>query len=387
MGIVDYLARTMLLERMTGVVTYALLLGFFYLKIKNSRDNINISRLLRTYTFILCIMAFLYIPAETADLSRWRIIGEGWKSLNLSEFFNMYVLKSSAPVGYLFIYLCQKTGIDGLLPLLCALLFFFNTFYIVNGMSKIYNNEGDVEYPKYIAIGLLFLMCSGRFLETISGVRCMVAFSVVAKCFYCETIENKSILKSIVPYLLACLLHLAVIPLVALRIFAMIFEKKKSYWRLLVNVIAFGLMAFIAVRYGSGYIDASIEKANVFIANNVYSYSWEYIIASLQFVIIIVLLAKYYRLYRMPGSGVDNIAFIITILSVVEIILIRSYSIYHRYIGFSTFISIPLLVYVLQREYQQSRYTFGKFIKAICMIVLVLACLRGNLCAYKFFML
>ena len=372
---------------MTGVVIYAFLLGFFYLKIKNSRDNINISRLLRTYTFILCIMAFLYIPAETADLSRWRIIGEGWKSLNFSEFLNMYVSKVSTPVGYLFIYLCQKTGIDGLLPLLCALLFFYNTFYIVNGMSKIYNNEGDVEYPKYIAIGLLFLMCSGRFLETISGVRCMVAFSVVAKCFYCETIENKSILKSVVPYLLACLLHSAVIPLVALRMFAMIFEKKKSYWRLLVNVIAFGLMAFIAVRYGSGYIDASIEKANGFIANNVYSYSWEYIIASLQFVIIIVLLAKYYRLYRMPGSGVDNIAFIITILSVVEIILIRSYSIYHRYIGFSTFISIPLLVYVLQREYQQSRYNFGKFIKAICMIVLVLACLRGNLCAYKFFML
>lgn len=387
MGIVDFLRRTMLFERMTGVVTYALLLGYFYIKTKNSRNNIDIRKLLSIYTFILCIMAFLYIPAETADLSRWRIIGEGWRNLNLSEFFNRYVLKSSAPVGYLFIYLCQKTGINGLLPLLCALLFFYNIFYILNGISKICDDDGDIDYPKYIAIGLLFFMCSGRFLETISGVRCMVAFSVVAKCFYCEMIENKSILRSVVPYLLACLLHLAVIPLVVLRLFAMIFEKKKSYWKLLINVIVFFFMAFIATKYGSDYIDASIEKANGFISNNVYSYSWEYIIASLQFVIIIILLVKYYRLYRMPGSGVDNIAFMISILSVVEIILIKSYSIYHRYIGFSTFISIPLLIYVLQKEYQQDRYTFCKFTKMICTIVLLLACLRGNLCAYKFFIL
>lgn len=387
MGISEYLIRTMLFERMTGVAVYVLLLGLFYLKIKSSRNDNDIRRLLRIYTFFLCVMAFLYIPAETADLSRWRIIADGWKNLGFIEFFNMYILNVSTPIGYLFIYLCQKTGIDGLLPLLCALIFFYNTFYIVKRVCKQYSDNGDARFTKYIAIGLLFLMCSGRFLETISGIRCMVAFSVIAKCFFCETIENKSVLNSVVPYLLACLIHSAVIPLVALRMFSMIFEKKKSYWNLFIKVIVFIVMAFVAFKYGSSYIDASIEKASGFIANNIYSYSWEYIIASLQFVIIIVLLVKYYRLYRMPGSGIDNIAFIITVLSIVEIVLIRSYSIYHRYIGFSSFITIPLLVHVLQREYQQGRYYFGKFTKLICMMILILACMRGNLCAYKFFML
>lgn len=266
-------------------------------------------------------------------------------------------------------------------------MFFHSTFYILDKEATKNEYDGVEGFTRYTAIGLLFVMCSGWFLETISGVRCMMSFAVVAKCFYCETVEKKSILRSSIPYLVACLIHSAVIPLVALRMVTLLLERNKSFWQYCLNIIILILMAVFALRYGSSYIDASIEKANGFITNNIYSYSWEYIIGVLQYLIIVVVLVKYYRLYRMRGTGLDNLAFISVILVIVELVLVMSYSIFHRYSGFSTFIAFPLLAHVLKEESQRGRYIFSRNIKLICMVILVLACLRGNLCAYKFFIL
>ena len=89
----------------------------------------------------------------------------------------------------------------------------------------------------------------------------------------------------------------------------------------------------------------------------------------------------------MRGTGLDNLAFISAILAIIELVLIMSYSIFHRYSGFSSFITFPLLAHVLNAESELDRHSFNKYIKLVCVIVLILACLRGNLCAYKFFVL
>lgn len=378
----EWLDRTMLIERMFGAGIYSLLLGYMYIQIRGSNNRYSVKKHLKWYLLLLCVLAFFYIPTESADLFRWREISSNWPLMSFSDFFSEKVVSSDTPVAYLMIYLCQRTGVNGVLPAVCAFIFYSNAFHIFNSTLSKYKMSTRV-----LAVTLLFFMSSGRFLETISGVRCMVAFSIIMRCIYDEIIENKAMWKSVIPYLLACLLHTAATPLVAIRLFALLFEKKKSFTAQLVNGIFFVGLTGIAVFYGGNYIDASITKANNYISGPTYAYIWEYLIVGLQLMLIIYLLYVYYKFNYEKRQPINDIARLLLLLSIIEVVLIGSYSIFHRFIAASTFLSIPLMAYVLENRVANNSTVLIRRIKVVSMFILLLACVRGNLCGFKFFLL
>ena len=134
-----------------------------------------------------------------------------------------------------------------------------------------------------VAVTLLFVMSTGVFLEVISGVRCMLALSIVIRCAYDEMRMQKGVVRHIPLYIVAVLLHTAATPLIAIRFMCMIFEKKRNTILTFLNVIFVALCALMAVALGSDYIDAAFDKAMSYISHNVYSYVWEYLTKLLQF--------------------------------------------------------------------------------------------------------
>ena len=129
-AVFDLLGSTLLVERLCGVAVYCLALGYFCNKVAHSGDTRTIDRHLNSYLAVLGIMAFFYIPSPNADLYRWRLLSAGWSEVPFSWVWNNLVLKRATPVGYLVIYICQITGIQGLLPMVCALGFYGKVFHI-----------------------------------------------------------------------------------------------------------------------------------------------------------------------------------------------------------------------------------------------------------------
>ena len=330
----------------------------------------------------LCIMAFFYIPGQAADLYRWRQLSEPWMDVSFSWFWENRIISSPTPIGNLLIYICQKTGIDGILPMVCALIFFGNAFHILKCESCRENRNADS-----IAVFLLFAMSSGRFLEVISGIRCMMAFSIVFRFVYDEIYENRSMLRSIPYYVIAALIHTASIPLIGIRLVSTIFDKKRNTISTVLNA-AFAIVVFlIGIRAGEDYIDAGFAKANNYISSDSYSYRWEYIIVILSMTVIVTTLWKFKKRYSEGFAEEKNGVRFLLILLIGEIFTFSTYSIFHRFAAVSIFFSAPVVLTFLNLESKSGRYRDRQTIIVISLVILFLACARGNLCGYKFFLL
>ncbi len=386
-SIINYLQSTMLIERLVGVCVYILTLGYFYNRIQHAKSAEDVSRYLNHYLIVLCIMAFIYIPGTSADLYRWRNLAEPWKDSSFSWFLNNRVLPSSTPLSYLFIYICQMTGINGLLPMLSALGFYGNVFHILKCESKREARSSDS-----IAVTLLFVMSSGVFLEVISGIRCMLAFSIVLRFAYDEMYQGKSLLRSVAFYAIAALLHNAAIPLLGIRLACVVFEKKSNIGRTILNILLAILSIFMAIRFGADYIDAAFEKANSYTSRNVYLYSWEYLIAALGLFILIPILIKFKKRYPKDWKAeIISVRYLLIVLAA-EVFFVRTYSIFHRFFTVAVIVSIPWMLTFLNSESENNRNRYNRnrsrqYIVIMSMLVLLLACVRGNLCGYKFFLL
>ena len=380
-SISNLFGSTMLIERLCGVSVYAGLLYLFYKRIKTTTSSRSVKKMLNHYMVILCILAFFYIPGSNADLFRWRAITETWSSIPFRSFFVNRVLTADTPAAYLLMYFCQRTGIKGLLPMACALIFYWNSFHIFKILSERYNVK-----PEALAIGLVFFMSPGMFLEVISGVRCFVAFSIICRCICDEYLLDKSLWKSIVPYIIACLFHTASLVLIVIRLTAFLFEKKQRLALRVLNIIAIFVMGIIAIRFGNNFVDATLEKASNYTNNPTYYYYWEYIIGGIGYIIIMYNI--YPGLKRNLQEGITrNIATLLLILSMFELIFIQSYSIFHRYVAASTIIFIPLLVFLIDDDLNYGRKVKMHNVLSLSIIILLLACARGNLCGYKFFII
>ena len=86
-------------------------------------------------------------------------------------------------------------------------------------------------------------------------------------------------------------------------------------------------------------------------------------------------------------GGTRNIAILLLVLALFEIILIRSYSIFHRFVAASTMICAPLIGITVENWIENGKVVKVRNLIIVCLLILGLACVRGNLCGYKFFIL
>ncbi len=380
-SIIYYLQSTMLIERLFGVGLYCIVLGYFYNKVQHAKSRRGISKLLNQYLIILMIMAFFYIPGTSSDLYRWRLLSEPWKDMSFQLFWKSRVVKSSTPIGYLLIYLCQSTSINGLLPMICAFGFFSNVFHIIK--SELNRNRSNDS----LAVILLFTMSTGVFLEVISGVRFMLSISIVLRFIYDEMYEGRGIIRSIPFYIISALIHNGSIPLIGLRIICLTFEKKQNVILTACNYFIAITLIVVSFRFGNDYLESTFAKADTYTSNNIYSYSWEYAIAFLVFAVVLLCLISFRKKYpTVWRSEAISLRYLIPLL-VGEILFINTYSIFHRYITVCMIVSIPFILSYLNCEEVSRKKNSRSFIVLMALLILILSCVRGNLCGYKFFLL
>ena len=380
MNLYVWLTRTMLIERLLGVTVYAGLLLIMYLSIRGAKDSKTLCKVLNVYIVLLCIMAFFYIPGENADLFRWRQIFDmyGWAQKPFLTFLHEHVFQASTPVAYLYMYLCNITGIHGILPLFCAGIFYSNVFYI---LKNLHCRHGVSAHS--VAELLLMFMSAGCFLEVISGVRCLVALSVLGRCFYDEIYNNKSIFKCILWEGLAALTHSMAAVLLAGRLVFWLFQNKQRGVKQVVNLVMICVIAAIAFKYGSEYFVAAYNKGlSYLLSDDTYSYSWEFLMRGLVVLQMVIIFTGTPKTSTRPElKDIKRFSVICFVLDVVFIAF--DYNVFHRLNTFLLIVMMPLAGIAMDRN----KYHLTSMIRLLSLLILALACTRGNLCGYKFFLL
>ena len=405
MNIELLLSRTMLIERLIGVFVYVIVSLYGYSRILHTDNPKKLKGIFTVIWIALGVMAFFYIPGDAADLCEWRKMYDlYWEHRSFSEFFKGTVLDSSTPVSYILIYLCQKTGLQGLLPCAVAFIFFAFVFAIFKdcaGRCKLEDNtvrisdsliksetNGRTNSTYALALTFLCFMAAGEFLEVISGVRCLMALSIMAWCIYSETVGERTLLKNIVLYGIACLMHLAAIPVFAVRIVYMLVGQFGNKVPKFGNYIVALLLGAVGLTVGGGYLTAALNKGISYISNNWYSYTWEYIIGAIQLVLIIYTLIQYRKIKDEDGlSHLKPLAQFNAIMCAVVVLFCFEYTIFHRYVMFTSMIIVPIMYAVLQYKLKNEDNRYVNFVRVLTLGMFFIACARGNLCGYKFFLL
>ena len=164
----------------------------------------------------------------------------------------------------------------------------------------------------------------------------------------------------------------------------MVFQRATNTKRKILNTgvaIAFGMFAF---RYGRGFIDAAFTKANNYIDGDTYSYIWEYIIGGLQWIMFAYLINKCQKQDDV-SIQLKNIMQICKLILIVEAVFVFEYNIFHRLILVSSFLVIPIVSHIQATKEKNARII--SVIMLTSEMILLIACARGNLCGYKFFLL
>lgn len=374
-----------LIERIVSLLVYAFVLFTTYGLLKRVVRS-QWKAVLLLYLVALCIFAFNYKPYVTADLYRLRQYITYWTELPFSRLVS-YALQHSAPAWVFYSYFINKLGNINWLQTVTCFWCFGNVFYIIS--HEIQRND---LIKKQRSLLLFYIMAVGAFyLQTISGIRSMLGISIVAYCFYRETIENKSILVHLPLYLFAALLHSAAMPLVISRFVFLVIQYKSVSKKLLFSMLVLGLGAF-SINYLQDYISEALNVGQGYLfGKQEYTYIWEIIIGLIEMFITWYVMGQYKKRYagNEGMASYNSMRLFCLAWSVISVVALPfSYAVFRRYTMFCTLQSIPLLAKILQ--YEQDRVNKSTFITNIwflLMIVFAISGIRGDLCGYKFFVL
>ena len=375
MAIYNLLNNTMVVERVAGVGVYTLFLVGAYLLLMNANTAKRVNFVFNIYLIVLCVMAFFYVPGRNADL--WRIWsnGKSWVKMDFYTFFTTNVVKSANPAANLFIYICSATGIDGVLPMTCALIYYGNAFYI---FKNLYNRH---QYSaRSLALSLFFLMATGNFLVIISNVRTFTAMSILARCFYDEAMNGKSPSRHAVWYLIAALIHGVVLIACGLRFAWLMFARANNVQKKTRNVVIAIVTFGGAYLFGKDYIDAAMYKATGYLNGEVYSYIWSYFISG---ILAVVVFCTCIGSHQNTSIELRNIRGYTVIIMSIACIFAFEYSIFHR---LSLFASLLVIPYLAKRIDSAKKKNFEIFVFLCSLAMLAISVTRGDLSGYKFFL-
>lgn len=374
-----------LTERLISLATYGLALALFcWLVGSTARKQYKL--VMVAYLIVLGAFAFSYQPYITADLYRLREYMEWWIHKPLNEIFS-YSLRNSAPTWVLYSYFLRRLGNINWLQTINCLWTFGNTFYII-----IHEIDHDNVHGRDRGLMLFFVMAVGAFfLQTISDIRTMLGISIVAFCFYRETVEKKLLLPHMILYLFAALLHSASMILVISRFMFLVIQYKEPTKKILMSILVLALGAF-SLYYLRDYISGSFEYGQRYLLNrNEYTYIWEIIIGLFETFQTGYVLYQFRRRFRYT-EGMDSYLAVwkfCVLWTVISIIALPfSYSIFRRYTIFCTLIAVPLVGKLIEDEQESEVKTpMLRTLWMLSFIIFAISGVRGDLCGYKFFVL
>lgn len=367
---------------MAAVIIYSLLLLIFY-RLTISASKKQLGKVLAIYLLFLCIIAFFFIPSTEADLYRLEIATLHYVSLPWTSFMSL-VSASSTPVALIYMRIIGETGLINLLPTLTVFITFANLFYIIRDYvvkkNKLEMNPG---------MTLLFLMTSGIYIMTIGGIRNILAFSIIMRCFYNESFNNRKFIKNIHWYLIASLIHPAALFMSLLRILLAAFEQQIRLSLKLVGSVLFLAVMWLFYKYvGAFYIDAMTSKSIDYISSNNYSYIWDQLIALLSLIVVAILLWHYKHFIKNDKSrnnGLDKTYRFSWVIAVISTIFFFQHSIFFRFTMANIMLSIPITLEVSRTiKFQRHTRAYVAIYSAIIMMWLI-SVTRGSLSSLKLF--
>ena len=382
-----------LVERMISLLTYAFVL-FLACQLIGKATKKEYKIVLNVYLIDLCIFAFIYKPYITADLYRLRQYIQSWIYEDWNGVFRYAMEYTNTPAWVMYSYILSKLGNINWLQTITCFWCFKNVLYIISHEIERLN----IKYYNR-SIMLFYIMAVGSFfLQTISGIRSMLGFSIVAFCFYRETIEEKNILADIPRYLFAGLLHNAVMVLVVFRVIFYYVQVKGHINRFFTGLSIIGLMLIAVVQFDDYFYEIVNYSISYLTNSDQYIYYWEILVGLLETIENIYVLRFFQNcivpLYNTTGRGVELAGYKLTwlfvsLMTIVTILALPfSYSVFRRYTIFSTIITLPLVGKNLQQIDKKSEYmTFRIKILFLSVLIFIISAIRGDLCGYKFFIL
>ena len=303
-----------ILERLFGVGVYSLVLVIVCSSlVGKSLDKQR--RILSFYIIILSVMAFFYKPYETTDLYRIYEYVEAFEGYPFQKFLEVHVKNKSAGLAYLYYWLVAQSGIPRLLPLINTFVCYSCIFYIIEKTAEKKNISG-----KNVAITLFFYMTTETYMSIIAGIRCMLGVSLLAFCFFRETVEKKFSIFHLPLYVISFFVHTFSAVLIMARLFIPIFKDKKVTVKKCLYTISLILGIRIAFIYLGSYFDAVFSKADGFISGDNYTYMWGYVIdVVVWFVLVSVVFTYTQKVNTGKISNFKSIKFFLSVCLAISI--------------------------------------------------------------------
>lgn len=363
-----------LYARLFGVITYCVsLIIICYLL---SKRNSNTKTILIIYCLLLSIMAFLFKPAYGNDLHRIFEVMEIYAKEDFFVFIDR--LKSfNGPLSLIYFRIIGQFEIKGLLPFFTTIICYSNIFYVFYSYSRDNNISKKAQ-----AISLLIIMCNSSFFECISGIRTMLAFSILLRCYYNENYKEKYLWKNIILYIVACMIHPIAIIITIVRFadyfrIKLLIKSERNFLQIVILLFMVGSFIFIGYRY----INNTFIMAEKYLIEGKYTYIWENIITSLLFVLIFIFQNNITK-NKSDEKLVRNKKY----SRIYEIIILgfcREHNIFFRINNYNLFLNIPIILTSTEKILNSKNENY-KFLILYTMMILILTCTRGNLCSLKF---
>lgn len=374
-----------LMERLIGVSIYSYILIMMCVLIAFS--TLRCKNVLRLYLALLAGMAYCYKPYITADLYRIFQAMEWYATMEFPGFFKNLVLPSSVPASRILFWLVGKTGLPHLLPLISTLLCYGCLFYIIeNTRVRFRISRANV------AITLFFLMTTSIYISVIGGIRMMLALSIIALCFYRESVEKKHNILHILLGLVALFLHDMALVMLGVVLLAILFDRRKSsssklLWGLLIGVLAIG----IAVYFNTKIISVT-EKSLEYLSDETYYDIWEYLMGGILFCLFGFLFFKA-KPYHENYLEINCLNTATAVSGVIALLFCHVFSIFYRFIGHMVpILGIPFLMISLQEIKDTAPHRFKiislqSLVMLVSIVLLMISATRGSLSALKFFVI
>lgn len=374
-----------LMERLIGVSIYSYILIMICLLIAFSR--IKCKNLLGIYLILLGGMGYFYTPYITADLYRIYEAMEWYATIPFGEFFHSLVIPSSVPVSRILFWLVGKTGVPRLLPMISSFWCYSCIFYILEKTRKKFSISRE-----NTAITLFFMMCSSIFISVIGGIRMMLSISLIAFCFFRESVEEKHNIIHLIFCVMAVFIHDMGLSVLSLAVIALVFDKRKSpLSKIILSFLCVGI-AFVGVYLFRGKILDVFDKFTSYILEVDYYDIWEYMMGGIYVVFFLFICAKYNPYYKQYLQ-LNSLHTASLITAGVALICCYDFSIFYRFIGHVLPIfALPVLMVTLQyaNQFHKSRFKVVSLQLTVILISLVLLFIggsRGSLSALKFFVI
>lgn len=372
-------------ERLIGILIYMCVFFLIIMLLSLTNSKKNARYILILYIFIIGIMGYFYLPSQTADLYRTQtLIKMYYSSYTFSDIFET-IQRINFQIYPIYYWIFGKIGNVNLLPAITGVWFYSNIFYILYDSSK--RNKWS---NKILILLLMFVIAGGQFVEVISGIRSMLAFSIVAVCLYNEIYRKKSIYVNLPFYLFAGLLHEAAFVLIGIRILLILIQKEKKMFLYIKNILLLIILIIVVFKFGQNTFNSIISRGISYLTKNIYSNLWEYIIAiSCNFFMIYSLIISKKILKQTPNEEMINLRKISLVYLIIDMLFIMEYSIFHRFRSFVMFLIIPIIGFNFNFIVENNGKYFKKYQKVFYLFIvftIMLTLVRGNVSGLKFFL-